>query len=192
MAKRSKACKNESGCDSKNCDANKTCAAVRKQTIPVSVTTAPARAVPVSHSPPPQTLTTDTSPAAIKEHAAAFFDLFDRYERLRVLARKLSGLSQASVYPDDVKIDKVDLTFTVAEQVYTATINGSRIVGELAPLVANELSSIIEQMYKEIFSLTHMTAGMRKAIEEVIAKRPAPTGAIADNSVSEKDANEQS
>jgi hypothetical protein len=181
MAKRTKACKTNGSCSKKDC--GKTCeTAVVKQSIPVTVNVAP----PVS---PPQQLTVDNSPGAIRDSANRFYDMFDRYDKLRVLARKLNGLPQAGEYPAGVKIDKVDLAFTVDGQAHTAVILGSRIVGELSALIANELSVLIEQMHTEVFSLTHISAAMQKAIEDSIAKRPA-TGAVADNSTVIKEEDE--
>jgi hypothetical protein len=174
MAKRAKVCKTNGSCSKKDC--GKTCEkAVVKQSIPVTVNVVP----PVS--PPQQQLTSDNSPGAIRDSANRFYDMFDRYDKLRVLARKLNGLPQAGPYPDGVKIDKIDLAFTVNGQPHTAIISGSRIVGELATLIANELSVLIEQMHTEVFSLTHISAAMQKAIEDSIAKRPV-SGAIVDNS----------
>jgi hypothetical protein len=78
-------------------------------------------------------------------------------------------------YPEGVNIDKVELTFTVDAQTHTAVISNSRIVGELAALIANELSTLIEQMHGEVFSLTHITAAMQKAIEDSSARRATPS-----------------
>lgn len=179
MAKRTKACKTNGSCSKKDC--GKTCETpVVKQSIPLTVNVVP----PVS--PPQQQLTSDNSPGAIRDSANKFYDMFDRYDKLRVLARKLNGLPQAGPYPDGVKIDKVDLAFTVDGQQHAAVISGSRIVGELASLIANELSVLIEQMHTEVFSLTHISASMQKAIEDSIAKRPV-SGAIADNSVTKEE-----
>jgi hypothetical protein len=174
MAKKTKACKTNGSCSKKDC--GKTCATTSvKQSVPLKVNV-------VQPTPPAtQQLTSDNSPEAIRNSANKFYDMFDRYDKLRVLARKLNGLPQSGEYPAGVKIDKVDLAFTVDGQAHTAVISGSRIVGELAALIANELSVLIEQMHTEVFSLTHISAAMQKAIEDSIAKRPA-TGAIADNS----------
>lgn len=182
MAKRTKACKTNGSCSKKDC--GKTCSPTTvTQSVPVTVNVVQ----PVS--PPQQQLTSDNSPAAIRDSANKFYDMFDRYDKLRVLARKLNGLPQAGPYPDGVKIDKVDLAFTVGGQQHTAVISGSRIVGELAALIANELSVLIEQMHNEVFSLTHISAAMQKAIEDSIAKRPV-SGAIADNSAVTKEEDE--
>jgi hypothetical protein len=174
MAKRAKTCKTNGTCSKKDC--GKACSTTAvTQSVPVTVTV--AQPVPA----PTQQLTSDNSAEAIRDSASKFYDMFDRYDKLRVLARKLNGLPQAGPYPDGVKVDKIDLAFTIDGQPHTAVIVGSAIVGELAPLIANELSALIEQMHTEVFSLTHISAAMQKAIEDSIAKRPA-SGAIADNS----------
>jgi len=178
MAKKVKAsCKNNKDCNKNNCA--KTCAEpVVTQTVTVPVTISAPQ--PSSEA---QQLTSDNSPAAIRDQAAHFYELFDRYDKLRVLARRLNGLPQIGPYPTDVNIDKVELSFTVADQKHTAVISGSKIVGELASLIANELNSLIEQMYRVSFSLTHVTSAMQKAIENSVSKRPELTGAFEDNSV---------
>ena len=174
MAKRTKACKTDSTCSKKDC--GKACSTTTvTQSVPVTVTV--AQPIPT----PQQQLTSDNSAEAIRDSANKFHAMFDSYDKLRVLARKLNGLPQAGPYPAGVKIDKVDLAFTIDGQQHTAVISGSVIVGELAPLIANELSALIEQMHTEVFSLTHISTAMQKAIEDSIAKRPV-SGAIADNS----------
>jgi len=170
MADKSKSCKTNGTCNKEACSKN--CA---------DTTTTTFEAVTAQDAA--ESSTTKDSAEVMRESASRFYDLFDRYNKLRVLAQPLDGLPQISPYPENIKIDKVDLTFTVNGQTHTAVITGSRIVGELASLIANELSLLIEQMYTEIYSLAHVSSGMQKAIEVAIASRAEPP--IADNAVTD-------
>jgi hypothetical protein len=101
--------------------------------------------------------------------------MYSRYNTLRELASTLNGLSPAAPLPTGVSVDKIELTFTVAEKTYSTLASDVRTVGEIAPLIASALSSLIEKMYTEVFSLNNTGAAMQRALETAIVKPSTQT-----------------
>jgi hypothetical protein len=106
---------------------------------------------------------------AIRDTAAAFHKLYEQYMALRILAKPLNGLPQADPFPDNVKIQNVNIAFTVDGEAHNAEISSPKLIGEIAALIANELRSLIERMYQELFALEHVTSGMQKAVQQAIS-----------------------
>lgn len=157
------------------------------RTMPVRVVqrnAIPPQSAPVPPPPQPR-LTSDNSAAVIRDCAVKFNELFERYDSLRALARELNGLAQTADYPAGVKIDNIAIAFTIGGQTHTATVTNTKIVGDIASLIANELNALVDQLYLQVFSLTHVAGAMQKAIEATTAKRASSEstgGASADNS----------
>jgi hypothetical protein len=175
--------KKNNSCSASSCKKN--CGKTAVRTMPVRVVqrnTAPPQSAP---QPPQPRLTSDNSAVVIRDCAVKFNELFERYDTLRALARELNGLVQTAEYPAGVKIDNIAIAFTVGGQTRTATVTNTKIVGDIASLIANELNALVDQMYLQVFSLTHVAGVMQKAIEATTTKRAASEstgGASADNS----------
>jgi hypothetical protein len=110
---------------------------------------------------------------AIRDTAASFHKLYEQYTALRILAQPLNGLPQADPFPDNVKIQNVNIAFTVDGAAHNAEISSPRLIGEIAALIGNELRSLVERMYQELFALEHVTSGMQKAVQQAIASSNA-------------------
>jgi hypothetical protein len=110
---------------------------------------------------------------AIRDTAASFHKLYEQYTALRILAQPLNGLPQADPFPDNVKIQNVNIAFTVDGAAHTAEISSPKLIGEIAALIGNELRSLIERMYQELFALEHVTSGMQKAVQQAISSAGA-------------------
>jgi hypothetical protein len=126
---------------------------------------------------------------AIRDTAANFHKLYSQYTALRALAKPLNGLPQSNPFPDNVKIKNVIVTFTVdGDEEQTAEISSPRFIGEIATLIGNELRSLIERMYQELFALEHVTSGMQKAVQQAIASVNKPENGITLKSATESSA----
>jgi hypothetical protein len=124
---------------------------------------------------PVETRTEDAAVTAarIQQNAEIFYSLYERYNTLRELARVLNGLQQNSPFPQDVKIEQVELTFNIGGVSRSVTMTEPRVVGELAPMIASTLSTLIELMHQEIFTLNTASTAMQQAIENTILRRDA-------------------
>lgn len=132
-------------------------------------------AVSVQNPAPVETRTEDAAVTAarIQQNASTFYSLYERYNTVRELARVLNGLQQNSPFPNDVKIEQLELTFNIAGVSQSVTMAEPRAVGELAPIIASTLSTFIELMHQEIFNLNTSSAAMQQAIENTILRRDA-------------------
>jgi ethanolamine utilization protein EutA (predicted chaperonin) len=132
-------------------------------------------AVSVQVPAPVETRTEDAAitAARIQQNASTFYELYARYTTVRELARVLNGLQQNSPFPNDVKIEQLELTFNVGGVSRSVTMAEPRAVGELAPIIASTLSTFIELMHQEIFNLNASSAAMQQAIENTILRRDA-------------------
>jgi hypothetical protein len=126
---------------------------------------------PAPVTPPPKNV---DHAGRLSTGAANFFELYARYNTLRELAMRLNGQPQTQPFPDSVKIDKIEMTFTLDGAQKTGVITHTRLIGEIAALIGNELNSLIEKLYVEIFELNYVAGAMQKAIETAISK-PADT-----------------
>jgi hypothetical protein len=116
---------------------------------------------------------------AIRDTAANFHKLYSQYTALRALAKPLNGLPQSNPFPDNIKIKNVIVAFTVdGSEEQTAEISSPRFIGEIAALMGNELRSLIERMYQELFALEHVTSGMQKAVQQAIASANKPENGV--------------
>lgn len=169
-----KTCKKN--CKSKKCEKscdNKT----KTQTINVPVVVEAVKTEPVTETAPQQeTRNEDATVTAerIQKNATNFYSLYERYNTLRELARVLNGLPQNNPIPDAAKIDKISMSFTVNGKSRTVDMADVRLIGEIAPLIANTLSTFIEHMHQEIFTLNTAGTAMQQAIENTILRREAP------------------
>jgi hypothetical protein len=133
----------------------------------INITTAKNARQPNPIPTPPETISNPSE--AIRDTATTFHKLYEQYTALRVLAKPLNGLPQADPFPENVKIQNVNIAFSVDGEAHTAEISSPRIIGELAGLIGNELRSLIERMYQELFALEHVTASMQKAVQQAIS-----------------------
>lgn len=120
----------------------------------------------------PQTVTEDAMFTAerILKSATFFHELYARYNAVRELAKQLNGLPQSSPLPAAVKIDKIEFSFTIGEQAHVVSMAEVKTAGEIAPILASTLSTCMEKMYQEIFSLNNISTAMQRAIETAIVK----------------------
>jgi hypothetical protein len=138
---------------------------------PVSASEPAPTAEPAPVTPPPKNV---DHAGRLNTGAANFFELYARYNTLRELAMRLNGQPQTQPFPDNVKIDKIEMTFTLDGVQKTGVLTHTRLIGEIAALIGNELNSLIEKLYVEIFELNYVAGAMQKAIETAISK-PADT-----------------
>lgn len=111
--------------------------------------------------------------ARIQQNASTFYELYERYTTLRELARALNGSQQSSPFPADIKIEQIELTFNIGGVSKSVTMAEPRAVGEIAPIIASTLSTFIELMHQEIFTLNASGSAMQQAIENTILRRDA-------------------
>ena len=132
-------------------------------------------AVSVQNPASAETRTEDAAITAsrIQQNAVAFYALYERYNTLRELARVLNGLQQNSPFPADVKIEQIEMTFNIGGVSRSVTMAEPRMVGEIAPMLASTLSTFIELMHQEIFTLNTASTAMQQAIENTILRRDA-------------------
>jgi len=132
-------------------------------------------AVSVQVPAPVETRTEDAAVTAarIQQNALEFYSLYERYTTLRELARVLNGLQQNSPFPADVKIEQIEFTFNIGGVSNSVTMAEPRAVGEIAPIIASTLSTFIELMHQEIFTLNASGSAMQQAIENTILRRDA-------------------
>lgn len=133
----------------------------------IKITSAQSANPPLLPASSPETVSNPSE--AIRDTAATFYKLYAQYTSLRILAKPLNGLPQADPFPENVKIQNVNIAFSVDGESHTAEISSPRLIGEVAALIGNELRSLIERMYQELFALEHVTAGMQKAVQQAIA-----------------------
>lgn len=115
-----------------------------------------------------------TTAQRLQQNATRLNELYTNYSNLRELAAKLNGLTPTAPLPADVIIDKVEFVFTVNSKTYTVPMAPVRAVGEVAAIIGNTLSSIMEQMYTEVFSLNSGGPAIQRAIERAIVSwKPA-------------------
>lgn len=163
---------NKPNCKSGNC---KTTTVVTATAAPVMSATSAGVHITSAKSAKPRissvtAVETISNPSeAIRDTAVAFHKLYSQYTSLRILAKPLNGLPQADPFPDNVKIQSVNIAFTVDGEAHNAEISSAKLIGEIAALIGNELRSLIERMYQELFALEHVTSGMQKAVQQAIS-----------------------
>lgn len=154
-------CKTNSGCKNNKCNKS-TC----EKSAPVVVD---AESVPVAAA----TATTEviSDPAKmIKDRAANFHMLYERYATIRELASRLNGMSQAALFPDNVKLSKLTIDFTADGTDHTVTIDNLKLVGEIAPVLAAGLRYAVETMYDDLFAIEHVSSEMQKAVAAALSQ----------------------
>jgi hypothetical protein len=149
----------------------------------IKITSVQSANQPLRAAPAPETISKPSE--AIRDTAATFHKLYEQYTALRILAKPLNGLPQADPFPENVKIQNVNIAFSVDGEAHTAEISSPRLIGEIAALIGNELRSLIERMYQELFALEHVTAGMQKAVQQAIANTSKIDNGITLQSVAE-------
>lgn len=177
----------------KNCSNKNACAAKNKcgdknnlpslDAAPLTATTtedmrpsAGAVAIVTSKNTPIQTVTEDATFTAERIHKSAttFYDVYSRYNAVRELAKQINGLPQSGALPPHVKINSIEFSFTIGDAAHVVSMAEVKTAGEIAPLLASTLSTLIEKMYQEIFSLNNISTAMQRAIETAIAKPSSP------------------
>jgi hypothetical protein len=173
-----KKCKMRGKCAEKNCDKN-TC---RAATAPVSAQitapplTAKSAGVQIAvkkpqSNPAGKVVSIDDPASAIKDGGAEFYALYTQYLALRALAAPLNGLPQAAPLPDDVKVTKVTIEFSVSDKPYVAEIPGATTIAEVSVLLGAGLRKIIEQMYQTLYTLGHVATNMQNLVQQAVTAR---------------------
>lgn len=108
--------------------------------------------------------------ARIHKSANSFYEMYERYHAIQKLAKCLNGLPQSAELPANLRIKDVQFSFELDGAPYVANIADVKTKGEIAPVLANAIVSLIEKMYQEIFALTTVSTSMQRAIEAAIVK----------------------
>jgi|688.fasta_scaffold203396_2 hypothetical protein len=165
-----------------NCKTGKCNKGSCKNTTPVVVD---AESVPVAAA----TATTEviSDPAKlIKDRSANFHELYERYAVLRELASRLNGLSQAALFPENVKIPKITIEFTADDKPYSVAIDNLKLIGEVAPLISAGLRYAVETMYDDLFAVEHVASEMQKAVAAALSQPVANEQTNTTNTDEEK------
>jgi hypothetical protein len=149
-----------------------------KATLPTPPTSAMASGVAVQVAglaPTAPTISITDPAAAIKDYGAEFTALYTQYSKLRQLAMPLNGLPQDRRLPDNLKVSRVIVEFTVDGVEHSAEISGVTMIAEISTLIGNGLRTVIDRMYQTLFTLDHVTKTMQTAVQNAIAPKTTPT-----------------
>ena len=109
----------------------------------------------------------ESVPAALLDASREVFERYDRYEKLRELTRHLNGLPDSAPLPEHVKINSVELNYTVNGLPHIAVFSSTELrVGDLYRLLARETDNLVAEIREQAFA----ARGAATLIEENCSK----------------------
>lgn len=86
-------------------------------------------------------------PAALLGSSRDVFERYERYEKLRALTQHLNGLPDSSPLPSRIKINSLELNYTVNGVPHLAAIAATELrVGDLYRLLGREIENLIAEI----------------------------------------------
>lgn len=89
----------------------------------------------------------ESVPAALLDSSRDVFERYNRYEKLRALTQHLNGLPDSSPLPEHVKINSIELNYTVNGLPHLAAISSTELrVGDLYRLLGREIDNLVAEI----------------------------------------------
>jgi uncharacterized protein (UPF0261 family) len=120
----------------------------------------------------PQTTVTTVNPAKfMSETSARMLELYDDYDKLKILGKQLNGRLLSDQIPDTLKIEKVQIVFRTVEdgktsEPVTADIRYISSVGDISGLISTELGSIIMFLQQESAAVLDIIGKTKEQVEK--------------------------
>lgn len=95
-------------------------------------------------------------------NACALQSLYEQYEDIHRLAKKLNGLPTADPLPVDVGIGGVFLKYKLGESNYSVNLLPPKYVGEIAELLHANVSKIVDELVFHAAAIRSFAAGLEQ------------------------------
>jgi hypothetical protein len=120
----------------------------------------------------PEAATTTVNPAKfVNEASIRMLDLYDAYDKLRLIGRHLNGRLLSDPLPESLRIEKLQITFRTVEdgkesESQTANIRYISNVGDISNLISTELGAIIMFLQQESLSVLDIITKTKEQVEK--------------------------
>lgn len=116
--------------------------------------------------------TTTVNPAKyVNDASNRMLDLYEAYEKLRIIGKQLNGKLLTDPLPETLKIEGIRLTFKTVDDgkesvPASITLKSVSNVGDLSGLIANELGFIIMSLQQESSSISEIITKTQEQVSK--------------------------
>ena len=120
----------------------------------------------------PANTTTTVNPAKfVNESSKRMLDLYDSYDKLRLIGKQLNGHLLSDPIPETLKIENIQITFRTVEngkesEPVTADIKYISSIGDVSNLISTELGAIIMFLQQESISVLDIITKTKEQVEK--------------------------
>lgn len=120
----------------------------------------------------PQNTVTTVNPAKfVNESSTRMLELYESYEKLKLLGKQLNGRLVSDPIPSTLKIDNIRITFRTVEdgkesEPTTADLKYVSSVGDISGLISTEIGSIIMFLQQESLSVLDIITKTKEQVEK--------------------------
>lgn len=119
----------------------------------------------------PQTTTTVNPAKFVNEASKRMLDLYDAYDKLRIIGKHLNGRLLSDPLPESLRIEKLQITFRTVDdgkesEPQTADIRYISSVGDISNLISTELGAIIMFLQQESSGVLDIITKTKEQVEK--------------------------
>jgi hypothetical protein len=121
---------------------------------------------------PQQAAMTTVNPAKfVNESSTRMLELYDAYDKLRLIGKQLNGRLVSDPIPETLKIEKLQIAFRTVEdgkesELQTADIRYISSVGDISSLISTEIGAIIMFLQQESLSVLDIITKTKEQVEK--------------------------
>jgi hypothetical protein len=121
---------------------------------------------------PQQAAVTTVNPAKfVNEASTRMLELYDAYDKLRLIGKQLNGRLVSDPIPETLKIEKLQIAFRTVEdgkesELQTADIRYISSVGDISNLISTEIGAIIMFLQQESLSVLDIITKTKEQVEK--------------------------
>lgn len=125
----------------------------------------------IAANSPQQTMTTVNPAKFINDASTRMLDLYDAYDKLRIIGRHINGRLLSDPIPETLRIEKLQITFRTVDdgkesEPQTANIRYISNVGDISNLISTELGAIIMFLQQESLSVLDIITKTKEQVEK--------------------------
>mgnify|MGYP003337700980 FL=1 len=120
---------------------------------------------------PQQTVTTVNPAKFLNESSTRMLELYDAYDKLRIIGKQLNGRLVSDPLPESLKIEKLQIVFRTVDagkesEPMTADIRYISSVGDISNLISTEIGAIIMFLQQESLSVLDVISKTKEQVEK--------------------------
>lgn len=118
-------------------------------------------------APPQRTASAADAAQMIKHYSDGLVGLYARYSALHGLAKELNGSAESAPIPQNVKIEKITIAYSLNDQdTTTAEVLNVKRVGEVGELLRSEIERLVDNITGNLTKIREISTASEQACNQ--------------------------